>query len=67
MLIYSQMKRFRWHKNKVLFFNTIVTFQRRHEEGTKKAYRRDMLSNAYGVGKQVIVYNNAIMLISCGL
>jgi len=41
----------------------IVAFQRRHEEGTKKAYRRETLPNTYFAGKQMIVYNNA--MVSC--
>ena len=41
MLIYNQMRCFCWQKDKVLIFSMILAFQRRHEEGAKKAYRRE--------------------------
>ena len=67
MLIYSKMKCFCWHKNKVLIFNMIVAFQRRGVEGSKKGGRREVLPDTYCIGKQVVVYNDVIVLIFCGL
>lgn len=67
MLIYSEMKCFCWQKGKVLIFNMIVAFQRRGVEGSKKGGRREVLSDTYCIGKQVVVYNGAIVMIFCGL
>lgn len=67
MLIYNQMRCFCWQKDKVLIFSMILVFQRRHEEGAKKVYRRETLPDAYFAGKQVVVCNGAIVLIFCGL
>lgn len=67
MLIYSEIKYFCWHKDKAMIFSMIVAFQRRGVEGSKKERRREVLPNAYFVGKQVVVRNCTIVLILCVL